>query len=76
MTSGIQREEEKIKRSLKESAKKGDKDVCNILAKEVLKARRAVSKIRTAQAQIKSVEYGMNHQLGKLITVNVRVGYH
>lgn len=62
----IQREEEKIKRSMKEAAKKGDKDVCRILAKEVVRSRKAVSKIHSAKAQMKSVEYSMNQQLATL----------
>lgn len=63
---GIQREEEKIKRSLKDAAKKGDKDVCRILAKEVVRSRKAIGKIHSAKAQIKSVEYSMNQQLATL----------
>ena len=61
----IQREEEKIKRSLKDAAKNGDKDVCVILAKEVVRSRKAVNKIYTAKAQIKSVELTMKNQLGE-----------
>jgi len=61
----IQREEEKVKRSLKDAAKKGDKDVCRILAKEVIRAKKSVSKIHSAKAQLKSVEYNMNQQLGE-----------
>ena len=63
--TGIKREEEKIKRSLKDAAKKGHKDVCSVLAKEIVQSRKAVNKIHTAKAQIKSVEYGMQQQLGK-----------
>jgi len=61
----IQREEEKVKRSLKDAAKKGDKDVCRILAKEMIRSKKAVSKIHAAKAQLKSVEYNMNQQLGQ-----------
>lgn len=61
---GIQREEEKVKRSLKEAAKKGDKDVCMILAKEVLRARKAISKIYTSKAHINSISMQMKNQLG------------
>ena len=63
--SGIKREEDKIKRSLKDAAKKGHRDVCNTLAKEIVRSRKAVNKIHTAKAQIKSVEYGMQQQLGE-----------
>jgi len=65
MYVAIQREEEKVKRSLKDAAKKGDKDVCRILAKEVVRAKKSVSKIHAAKAQLKSVEYNMNQQLGE-----------
>lgn len=64
--SGIQREEEKVKRSLREAAKKGDKDVCLILAKEILHARKAISKIYVSKAHINSVSMQMKNQLGKL----------
>jgi len=60
----IQREEEKVKRSLKDAAKKGDRDVCRILAKEVVRAKKSVNKINAAKAQLKSVEYNMSQQLG------------
>ena len=60
----IQREEEKVKRSLKDAAKKGDRDVCRILAKEVVRAKKSVGKIHAAKAQLKSVEYNMSQQLG------------
>nr|CAG4651364.1 EOG090X0EF4 [Simocephalus serrulatus]SVE94524.1 EOG090X0EF4 [Simocephalus serrulatus] len=63
---GIQREEEKVKRSLKEAAKKGDKDVCMILAKEVLRARKAISKIYTSKAHINSISMQMKNQLATL----------
>ncbi|XP_063922575.1 charged multivesicular body protein 3 [Zophobas morio] len=62
----IKREEEKVKRSLKEAAKKGDKDTCNILAKEILHARRAITKIYTSKAHINSVMLQMKNQLATL----------
>lgn len=61
---GIQREEEKVKRSLKEAAKKGDKDVCLIYAKEILRARKAINKIYTSKAHINSISLQMKNQLG------------
>ncbi|XP_071440892.1 charged multivesicular body protein 3 [Hetaerina americana] len=62
----IQREEEKVKRSLKEAAKKGDKDVCIILAKEVIRARKAIGKIYTSKAHLNSVQMQMKNQLATL----------
>ncbi|KAL3193134.1 hypothetical protein MRX96_058627 [Rhipicephalus microplus] len=49
----IQRQEEGVKRSLKEAAKKNDKEVCLILAKEVLRARKAINRIHASKAQLK-----------------------
>jgi len=62
----IQREEEKVKRSLKDAAKKGDKDVCKILAKEIIQSRKAVNKLYTAKAHINSVGLNMKNQLATL----------
>ncbi|CAH1396188.1 unnamed protein product [Nezara viridula] len=62
----IQREEEKVKRSLREAAKKGDKAVCTILAKEILGARKAISKIHTSKAHLNSIQMQMKNQLATL----------
>lgn len=62
----IHREEEKIKRSLKEAAKKGDKDVCKILAKEIIRARKACNKIYSSKAQLYSVSLQMKDQVAVL----------
>jgi len=62
----IQREEEKSKRMLKDAAKKNAKEACVPLAREIIQARKSISKIHAAKAQIKSVEYSMNHQLANL----------
>ena len=58
----IKREELKVKKSLQEAAKKGDKDVCKILAKEMVGSRRAVSKLHASKAQINSVCMQMSNQ--------------
>ena len=34
----------KVKKSIRDAAKKGQKDVCKILAKEIVQSRKAVSK--------------------------------
>ncbi|KAM8834300.1 charged multivesicular body protein 3 isoform X1 [Synchiropus splendidus] len=62
----IQREQEKVKRSIKESAKKGNKDVCVILAKELVQSRRAVTKLYSSKAHMNSVQLSMKNQLGLL----------
>lgn len=61
----IQREEEKVKRSIKDAAKKGQRDVCVILAKELIRSRKAVSKLYASKAHMNSVLMGMKNQLGK-----------
>lgn len=63
---GIQREQEKAKRMLKDAAKKGDKDSCRVLAKEVVRSNKAISRIHCAKAQLKSVENHMHQQLANL----------
>nr|XP_045006260.1 charged multivesicular body protein 3-like isoform X1 [Jaculus jaculus] len=62
----IQREEEKVKRSVKDAAKKGQKDVCVVLAKEVVRSRKAVSKLYASKAHMNSVLMGMKNQLAVL----------
>ncbi|KAH0951873.1 hypothetical protein HN011_001283 [Eciton burchellii] len=62
----IQREEEKVKYSLKDAAKKGDKDVCKILAKEIIRARKARNKICTSKAHLNSVSLQMKNQLATI----------
>nr|CAD7195206.1 unnamed protein product [Timema douglasi] len=64
--SAIQREEDKVKRSLKEAAKKGDKGVCTILAKEVIRARKAINKIHTSKAHLNSIMLQMKNQSATL----------
>ncbi|OXU31898.1 hypothetical protein TSAR_003843 [Trichomalopsis sarcophagae] len=62
----IQREEDKVKKSLKDAAKKGDKDVCKILAKEVIRARNACNKLHTSKAHLNSVTLQMKNQLATI----------
>lgn len=59
----IQREEEKVKRSVKDAAKKGQKDVCIILAKEMIQSRKAINKLYASKAQMNSVLLSMKNQL-------------
>lgn len=62
----IQREEEKAKRSLRDAAKKNNKDVCVILAKEIVRSRKAISRLYASKAQINSVMMNMNQQLATI----------
>ncbi|KAI1287251.1 Charged multivesicular body protein 3 [Halotydeus destructor] len=62
----IKREEDKVKTTLKQAAKKGDKDVCLILAKEIVNSRKAVNRINTSKAQLNSVALHMTQQAAQL----------
>ncbi|XP_028994583.1 charged multivesicular body protein 3 [Betta splendens] len=62
----IQREEDKVKRSIKDAAKKGQKDVCVVLAKEMIQSKRAVAKLYASKAQMNSVLLSMKNQLAVL----------
>lgn len=65
MIVAIQTEEAKVTRSIKDAAKKGQTDVCKILAKEVIQSRKAVSKMYASKAQMNSVMMQMQNQLGR-----------
>uniref|UniRef100_A0A915ALA7 Charged multivesicular body protein 3 n=1 Tax=Parascaris univalens TaxID=6257 RepID=A0A915ALA7_PARUN len=62
----IEREEIKVKKQIKESAKKGDRDVCVVLAKSVVGSRKAISKLHASKAQINSVVMCMQQQLATM----------
>lgn len=62
----IRNEEEKVKRSLKQAATKGDKDTCTILAKEIVRSRKATNRIYTTKAHLNSVQMQMKNQLATL----------
>ncbi|XP_023364189.1 charged multivesicular body protein 3-like isoform X2 [Otolemur garnettii] len=58
----IQREEEKVKRSMKDAAKKGQKDVRVVLAKEIIRSRKAMQslvKIPEVQATMQELSKEM-----------------
>lgn len=75
LLSDIQREEEKVKRSIKDAAKKGQKDVCVILAKEMIQSKRAVSKLYASKAQMNSVLLSMKNQLGECRSAILAIRY-
>ncbi|XP_063853713.1 charged multivesicular body protein 3-like [Scylla paramamosain] len=62
----IEREQEKAKRSLRDAAKRGDKDVCRVLAKEIVQARKTIGRIYTSKAHLNSVQSQMKAQLATL----------
>lgn len=55
-----------MKRALKQAAAKNDKESCTILAKEVVRARKAVNRIYTSKAHLNSVQLQMKNQLATL----------
>ena len=61
---GIQREEQKVTKQIKDAAKKGSMDAAKILAKEMVQSHRAVNKLYASKAQLNSVSMQMDHQLG------------
>ncbi|VDP37331.1 unnamed protein product [Soboliphyme baturini] len=63
---GIQREEEKVKNEIKKAAKKGDRDVCRVLAMELVRSHKAISKMYESKAQMNSIILNMNNQLATL----------
>uniref|UniRef100_A0A0B6ZD02 Charged multivesicular body protein 3 n=1 Tax=Arion vulgaris TaxID=1028688 RepID=A0A0B6ZD02_9EUPU len=63
---GIQREEEKTKRMIKDSAKRGERDSCRILAKEIVKADKQINKLYASKAHLNSIQMSMKHQLATL----------
>lgn len=59
----IESEEFKIQRDLKAAAKKGDRDVCLILAKELVRSKKAKSRIHAAKSQINSISMIIQEQM-------------
>ena len=68
--TAIQMEEMKVKKSVKDAAKKGHMDVCKILAKELIQSRKAISKLYASKAQMNSVVMSMQHQMGQHLIVS------
>lgn len=53
---------------MKEAAKKGNKDVCIILAKEILRSRKTVNKLYTSKTHLNSIQMQMKNQLCEFIS--------
>jgi charged multivesicular body protein 3 len=62
----ISMEEEKIKRTMKASAKKGDMKTCKTLAKEIVRSRKATERIYISKAQLNSVALQLTQQAAQL----------
>ncbi|GJJ69929.1 charged multivesicular body protein 3 [Entomortierella parvispora] len=63
---GIETEEAKAKRLIKQIAKKGDIKTCKMLAKELVRTRRQKDRIVTSKAQLNSISMQLQHQLATL----------
>lgn len=55
-----------MKRSLKQAATKGDREACTILAKEIVRSRKATNRIYMTKAHLNSVQLQMKNQLATL----------
>ncbi|KAI8079123.1 Snf7-domain-containing protein [Gilbertella persicaria] len=62
----IDTEEAKVKRSIKQVAKKGDTKNCKMLAKELIRSQRHKNRLYTSKAQMNSIIMQLEHQLATL----------
>ncbi|KAJ2955739.1 hypothetical protein NQZ79_g8302 [Umbelopsis isabellina] len=62
----IEREEAKVKASIKQVAKRGDTKSCKSLAKELVRSRKHKDRLYTSKAQLNSVSMQLTHQLATL----------
>ena len=67
---GIETEEAKAKKLLKDAAKRKDNVSCKLLAKEILQSRKAKDRLQTSKAQMNSLIMSMQEQLGKYIYIS------
>ena len=54
----------KTKQAIKQYAKKGDQASARLLARELVRSRKAVSRLHTSKAQLNSVSMQLGNQLG------------
>ncbi|KAI9270595.1 Snf7-domain-containing protein [Phascolomyces articulosus] len=62
----IDTEEVKVKKSIKQAAKKGDTKICKMLAKELIRSRRHKDRLYTSKAQLNSIIMQLEHQLATI----------
>ncbi|XP_018426963.1 PREDICTED: charged multivesicular body protein 3 isoform X2 [Nanorana parkeri] len=67
----IQREQEKVKRSIKDSAKKGNREACIILAKEVVQSKRAVMKAMQNLVKIPEIQATMRELSKEMLKAGI-----
>ncbi|KAJ3292519.1 Charged multivesicular body protein 3 [Borealophlyctis nickersoniae] len=63
---GIETEETKVKRTLKAAAKRNDAASCKMLAKEIVRSRKAKERMYVSKAQLNSLVMQMQQQLATL----------
>ena len=63
-TPEIKNEETKVKQSIKQAVKRGDTSTAKMLAKEIVRSRKATARLYTSKAQMNSVVMQMQNQLG------------
>ncbi|KAG0166328.1 Vacuolar protein-sorting-associated protein 24 [Apophysomyces sp. BC1034] len=62
----ITAEEAKVKKSIKQVAKKGDANICKMLAKELIRSQRHKNRLYTSKAQLNSIVMQLQHQLATI----------
>jgi len=67
----IEVEEQKLKRSIKELAKRGDKASAKVLAKEIVQSRKAKERIYKSKAQLNSVSMQLSTSLSMMKVAGV-----
>lgn len=60
----IDAEEVKVRKSIKQVAKKGDVKSCKMLAKELIRSQKHKDRLYTSKAQMNSIIMQLEHQLG------------
>ena len=61
--TGIETEEVKVTRNIKERMKKGDKESAKVLAKELVRSRKAKERMYESKAQLNSVAMQLQQNL-------------
>ncbi|KAG5465658.1 hypothetical protein CUR178_00369 [Leishmania enriettii] len=62
----IRREEAKVKTSMKQAAKQNDRVAMRMLAKEMIRSRKAVNRMYASKAQMNSVAMQLQNQLSQM----------
>ncbi|KAJ3085687.1 Charged multivesicular body protein 3 [Quaeritorhiza haematococci] len=63
---GIQTEEMKVRRSLKQAATRSDTATAKLLAKEIVRGRKTVTRLHTSKAQLNSMILQLQQQLATM----------